>query len=63
MGIVDDGARYMPDLLDYMAEQNPSMTVKAGHLTIPSDIQTSSMAQYREQVRTREGYYTYIFLS
>ncbi|XP_021962618.1 uncharacterized protein LOC110858242 [Folsomia candida] len=61
MGIVDDGARYMPDLLDYMAEQNPSMTVKAGHLTIPSDIQTSSMAQYREQVYGNYASGTYRF--
>lgn len=40
----------MPDLLDYMTNLNHNMTVKSGHLTIPSDIKTQTMEQYREQV-------------
>jgi len=50
MGIVHDAARYLPDLLDYMAEHYPSLTVKNGVLGRSSDIETTTMAQYKDQV-------------
>lgn len=52
MGIVHDAARYLPDLLDYMAEHYPSLTVKNGVLGRSSDIETTTMAQYKDQVST-----------
>jgi hypothetical protein len=50
MAIVHDGARYMPDLLDYLTEIAPKLTVKSGHLTNPSEIKTLTMEQYSEEV-------------
>lgn len=50
IGIVHDGARYLPDLLDYMGSEHPNLTVKAGVLS-NSSINTMTMEQYREQVR------------
>uniref|UniRef100_A0A240SY30 Round spermatid basic protein 1-like protein n=1 Tax=Lutzomyia longipalpis TaxID=7200 RepID=A0A240SY30_LUTLO len=50
MGIVHDAAAYLPDLLEHMAENYGSLTVKAGVLGRNSDIETSTMLQYHEQV-------------
>ncbi|XP_032591675.1 uncharacterized protein LOC6562135 isoform X2 [Drosophila grimshawi] len=50
MGIVHDAARYIPDLLEHMAENYSTLTVKAGVLGRNSDIDTCTMAQYNEQV-------------
>lgn len=50
MGIVHDAARYIPDLLEHMAYNYSSLTVKAGVLGRNSDIETSTLAQYYEQV-------------
>lgn len=46
MGIVHDGARYIPDLLEHMAENYSSLTVKAGVLGKNNDIETCSMLEY-----------------
>lgn len=50
MGIVHDAAAYMPDLLEHMADNYSTLTVKAGVLGRNSDIETSTLAQYYEQV-------------
>ncbi|XP_021915148.1 uncharacterized protein LOC110827618 isoform X2 [Zootermopsis nevadensis] len=50
MGIVHDAAAYLPDLLEHMAENYPSLTVKNGVLGRNSDIETTTMKQYRDQV-------------
>ncbi|XP_064546477.1 lysine-specific demethylase RSBN1L isoform X2 [Drosophila montana] len=50
MGIVHEAARYIPDLLEHMAENYSTLTVKAGVLGRNSDIETCTMAQYNEQV-------------
>lgn len=50
MGIVHNAAAYLPDLLDYMANNYPTLTVKNGVLGRSSDIETTTMAQYKEQV-------------
>lgn len=57
MGIVHDGASHLPDLLEHMAENYSSLTVKAGVLGRNSDIETCTMSQYNEQVI----YSTWIF--
>ena len=49
MGIVHGAARDMPDLLEYLGDEYPNMTVKAGVLG-KSDIDTMSMDKYREMV-------------
>lgn len=50
MGIVHNAAAYLPDLLDYMANSYPTLTVKNGVLGRNSDIETTTMAQYKDQV-------------
>ncbi|XP_025074610.1 uncharacterized protein LOC105429337 [Pogonomyrmex barbatus] len=50
MGIVHNAAAYLPDLLDYMANNYPTLTVKNGVLGRSSDIETTTMAQYKDQV-------------
>ncbi|XP_034176334.2 uncharacterized protein LOC117602436 [Osmia lignaria lignaria] len=50
MGIVHNSAAYLPDLLDYMADNYPTLTVKNGVLGRNSDIETTTMIQYKEQV-------------
>ncbi|XP_011141872.2 uncharacterized protein LOC105184661 [Harpegnathos saltator] len=50
MGIVHNAAAYLPDLLDYMANTYPTLTVKNGVLGRSSDIETTTMVQYKDQV-------------
>lgn len=50
ISIVHNAASYMPDLLDHMAEHYPNLTVKNGVLGRNSDIESTSMANYRNQV-------------
>ena len=51
MGIVHNAASYMPDLLDHMADTYPNLTVKNGVLGHKSDIETTTMQQYKEHIR------------
>jgi lysine-specific demethylase 9 len=50
MGVVHDAARYLPDLLEHMAENYSNLTVKAGVIGRNNDIETCTMMQYYEQV-------------
>lgn len=50
MGVVHDGARYLPDLLEHMAENYSNLTVKSGVIGRNNDIETCTMMQYYEQV-------------
>lgn len=50
MGIVHDAARYMPDLLEHMAENYSGLTVKAGVIGKNNDIETCTMLQYYDNV-------------
>lgn len=50
MGIVHNAASYLPDLLDYMADTYPNLTVKNGILGRSSDIETTTMLSYKDQV-------------
>lgn len=50
MGVVHDAARYLPDLLEHMAENYSNLTVKAGVLGRNNDIETCTMMQYYDQV-------------
>ena len=50
MGIVHDAAAYIPDLLEHMSDNYSTLTVKAGVMGRNSDIETSTMREYNEQV-------------
>ena len=50
MGIVHNGASYLPDLLDHMAENYPNLTVKNGVIGRNSDIESTTMANYKDTV-------------
>lgn len=58
-GIVHDAARYIPDLLEHMADNYSNLTVKAGVLGRNSDIETSSLLQYYEQVAEKYSHGTF----
>lgn len=59
MGIVHDAAGYIPDLLEHLGENYSTLTVKAGVLGRNSDIETSTMAQYYEQVTKNYSHGTF----
>ena len=49
--IVHNAAYHMPDFLEYMADTQPSLVVKAGIIGCSgSDIETTTMSAYRESV-------------
>lgn len=51
ISIVHNAASYMPDLLEYFADAEPHLTVKAGVLGHSgSDIETTTMQTYRDNV-------------
>ncbi|GJQ65211.1 hypothetical protein Trydic_g14321 [Trypoxylus dichotomus] len=50
MAIVHGAATYLPDLLQYMAENFPNLTVKNGLLNRTSDLETTTLAAYNENV-------------
>lgn len=50
MAIVRGAASYLPDLLTYMAEHYPTLTVKNGLLNRSSDLETTTMGAYNENV-------------
>lgn len=60
-GIVHNSAKYMPDLLDYMAEKHSSLIVKAGvigHIGRNSDLETYTMEKYKDEVS--DGYMLFL---
>ncbi|CAG9855313.1 unnamed protein product [Phyllotreta striolata] len=50
IAVVHGSATYLPDILVYMAENYPSLTVKNGLLSKSSDIDTTTLANYHENV-------------
>lgn len=50
MGIVHNAAEYMPDLLEHFADKYPNLVVKTGPLGRQSDIETTTMTKYCDQV-------------
>ncbi|KAH9410309.1 round spermatid basic protein, partial [Tyrophagus putrescentiae] len=50
ISIVHNAAAYQPDWLEWLADREPALTVKAGVLGHGSDIETTNMAKYRENV-------------
>ncbi|XP_054720868.1 uncharacterized protein LOC129230491 [Uloborus diversus] len=59
MGIVHNAAEYLPDLLEHFADRYPNLVVKTGGLGRQSDIETTSMTKYCDQVRAHYGQGTF----
>lgn len=51
MAIVHGAATYLPDLLEDMTDKHPHLTVKSGLLSRSSDLETSTLGAYNENVR------------
>ncbi|CAH0562619.1 unnamed protein product [Brassicogethes aeneus] len=50
IAVVHGSAGYLPDILEYMAETYPNLTVKNGLLSKSSDIETTTLSAYNENV-------------
>lgn len=50
-GVVRGAAARLPCLLQYLATEHPSLTVKAGVLARASDIETTTVSRYYQQVQ------------
>ncbi|KAF7273751.1 hypothetical protein GWI33_013569 [Rhynchophorus ferrugineus] len=50
IAVVHGSATYLPDILEYMAEHYPSLTVKNGLLSKSSDIETTTLSAYNRNV-------------
>ncbi|XP_068624703.1 uncharacterized protein [Battus philenor] len=50
-GVVRGAAARLPCLLQYLAERHPALTVKAGVLARASDIETTTVSRYYQQVQ------------
>nr|CAH7723216.1 unnamed protein product [Callosobruchus chinensis] len=50
IAVVHGSATYMPDILDYMADNYPNLTVHNGLLSKSSDIETTTLSAYRDNV-------------
>lgn len=61
LGVVRNSAEYLPDLLDYFAENHPSMTVKTSLLLNTKEINTLKISEYRKNVNSTylNGTYRY----
>lgn len=50
MSVVRGAARYLPEFVGYLGNEHPSMKVKVGSLTKPSEVTTMLMGEYYDQV-------------
>ncbi|CAH2243720.1 uncharacterized protein LOC120634459 [Pararge aegeria] len=50
-GVVRGAAARLPCLLQYLSDQHPTLTVKAGVLARASDIETTTISRYYQQVQ------------
>lgn len=62
LAIVHNAAAYLPDLMEYFADSNPHLTVKMGVMGHSgSDIETTTMSTYRENVHRNYSNGTFRF--
>lgn len=62
LSIVHNAASYLPDLMEYFADSNPQLSVKMGVMGHSgSDIETTTMAIYRENVHRNYANGTFRF--
>jgi hypothetical protein len=50
IGVLHDGARYLPDLVDYFSLTYPKMTVKTTNLLNSKEVLTTTMGEYRNRI-------------
>jgi len=50
IGVLHDGARYLPDLVDYFSLTYPKMTVKTTNIFNPKEVLTTTMGEYRNRI-------------
>ncbi|CAF0878475.1 unnamed protein product [Didymodactylos carnosus] len=50
IGVLHDGAKYLPDLVDYFSLQYPKMIVKTSNMTNSKEICTMTMGEYRNKI-------------
>lgn len=62
ISIVHNAAAYQPDWLEWLADKEPNLTVKAGVLGHGSDIETTNMAKYRDSVSLPNIYFKIIII-
>merc|ERR1712038_369131 len=53
--VVHGAATYLPDFLEYLGSEHGSMTIKHGVIGQPRELETTTMANYREKVRDHFG--------
>jgi len=50
IGVLHDGARYLPDLVDYFSLTYPKMTVKTTNIFNSKEVLTTTMGEYRNRI-------------
>jgi hypothetical protein len=50
IGVLHDGARYLPDLVDYFSLTYPKMIVKTTNILNSKEVLTTTMGEYRNHV-------------
>lgn len=50
LAVIHGSATYLPDILQYMADTYPNLTVKNGLLNKSSDIETTTFSEYNKNV-------------
>ena len=50
IGVLHDGARYLPDLVDYFSLTYPKMIVKTTNIFNPKEVLTTTMGEYRNHL-------------
>ena len=53
--VVHGAAAYLPDFLEYLGSEHGSMTIKHGVIGQPRELETTTMANYREKVAENVG--------
>ena len=50
IGVLHDGARYLPDLIEYFSQSHPKMIVKTSNILNSKEVLTTTMSEYRNRV-------------
>ena len=59
IGVLHDGARYLPDLVDYFSLTYPKMVVKTSNLLNSKEVLTTNMGEYRNRILQSYSHGTY----
>lgn len=59
IGVIRNGASYMPDIAEYFAKNHGDLVVKIGSLTSRQDIESTTMGKYYQDIETTYSAGTY----